>query len=368
MCFRSLEKKDNSPEERDLSLPPNSSPARLVSIDAARVLATFAIVWVHVAESHGQNFAWTSLGRFGTSYYVIVAALFAVRAVVRAPEQKFSADLRRRTQRLLWPFFIWSAVYGAYYCERGYRLDYTWAGLTQWWGPVAGTAVHLWFLPFAFVWGLFAVWFVPYLKRFSRNQILWGGSILSALLYYYCYRRLFFQLDRPWLWSWHLHRLDRWIVEVPLFITALFGSVYFYRMDQRSVRWLKEQRVILGTLALGSFVLVQALYAIKIEFIREFSDTGGRFMANIAGISLLMFSLAFNESQLVKKIAPLGRYTYLAFLSHMLVIEFFRAPSKNWLGYESLPFSLVEALLVFCVSMALSWLIQRVRFLSWLRA
>jgi hypothetical protein len=91
-------------------------------------------------------------------------------------------------------------------------------------------------------------------------------------------------------------------------------------------------------------------------------------MANIAAVFLLCSFLALNKSRFVEKLAPLGRYTYLAFLSHMLVLEFLRDPVKDVPGYGSIPVAVATSVVVFSGSLLLSWMIQNFRWLKPLRA
>src|SRR5690606_31880756 len=108
----------------------------------------------------------------------------------------------------------------------------TWEELTHWWGPVAGTAVHLWFLPFIFFWGVIASWLTPRLNRLPLLAATVGGALSCIGIYWFCYRWLHFSLSRYWLWDYHLHRLDRWIVEVPPFMAATWGAILFYRWSR----------------------------------------------------------------------------------------------------------------------------------------
>src|SRR5690606_35965581 len=97
-----------------VSEPAPAPRSRLVGLDAARVLATFGIVWTHVAEGQGQSYGWTALGRFGTSFYIIVAAIFVVRGAERSVPRPFLGEVRERGRRLLKPYVVWSVVYGLY--------------------------------------------------------------------------------------------------------------------------------------------------------------------------------------------------------------------------------------------------------------
>ena len=160
---------------------PNSQMPRMAGLDAARLLATFGIVWVHVAEGQSHSPSWSTLGRFGTSFYVIVAGLLVVQGSLKPDVRSFTEELQKRASRLLKPYVVWSLIYGAYYGYRAYTNDVSWVGLSRWWGPVAGTAIHLWFLPFVFVWGLLATRVVPPLSRLERFRALVGGAAAGLL-------------------------------------------------------------------------------------------------------------------------------------------------------------------------------------------
>ena len=136
------------------SIAPKTPLSRLDAWDAARLLATFGIAWTHVCDAHGLDASIGTLGRFGTSYYILAAALFTVRSQQRAVPRKFSDDALQKAQRLLVPFAVWSGVYFVYYYLNSLATGESFESLTRWWGPTAGTALHLWFLPFIFVWGL----------------------------------------------------------------------------------------------------------------------------------------------------------------------------------------------------------------------
>lgn len=351
-----------------LSEPAPAPRNRLAGLDAARVLATFAIVWTHVAEGQGQTHAWTALGRFGTSFYIIVAALFVVRGSEQHFPRSFTEEVKTRARRLLRPFFVWSLIYGIYYSVREIPRGTSVEDLTRWWGPVAGTAVHLWFLPFIFFWGLLAAYLTPVLRRIPLRTFALGGFVVSIAVYWLCYRWLFFAVSREWLWKYHLHRLDRWIDEIPPFVAATWGALVFQRSRRRTQEVLQRQLIPLAALGLLGFFIAQFLYANQIDAIRSATQTDGRFMGNIAALFLLGAFLALDGRALVRKLAPLGRLTYLTFLVHMLVVEFLRAPVKHLPGYGTLWFSFITSAFVFVFSLLLSRFIQQNKHLALLRA
>ncbi len=349
------------------SVGPKTTLDRLDAWDAARLIATFGIVWTHVCDAQGLGAPVGTLGRFGTSYYILAAALFVVRGYPRSAGRKFSVEAGRRAKRLLLPFLIWSGLYFVYYYAGSWNSGESFASLTFWWGPAAGTALHLWFLPFIYVWGLWGVWAVPRLMVIPPRLLMLAGPIGCAVVYWICYRYIFFWVDRPWLWKWHLHRLDRWIDEAPLYLSAIILGTAFYRTRASFKAALGRHRITLGWASLIAFALVQVLYSQHVDGIRAATGTEGRFMANLAGLALLAGSAAISHTRLIRALAPLGRFTYVAFLVHMLVLEAFRAPMKFLPAYGSIPTALLCTFWIFFISLGLSWLVARSKIFAWLR-
>lgn len=350
---------------RDTLAPP--SLGRLPALDAARVFATFAIVWTHVAEAQGLQPGWGALGRFGTSFYIIAAAVFLVRSAARPARRRWWEDTKRRAQRLLTPYLVWCAIYGILYGQRAYRAGVSFHDLAFWWGPVAGTAIHLWFLPFIFVWGALGAWLAPRLMKLPSFVLLTTGPLACGFLYWFAYDYVFFAVNRYVLWDYHLHRLDRWIVEVPLFFTALIGACCYFRLPPSTRESLARHRLIWAALGALIFLVAQALYGQHLLWLKELTHTEGRFMANLAGLGLVTVCIAVGHTILIQRLAAWGKTTYLAFLCHMLVLEFTRIV-LSWLpGYGSVATAVLSTSIVFGLSVLLALWVHRARYLSYLR-
>ncbi len=340
---------------------------RLDSWDAARLIATFGIVWTHVCDAHGIDASMGTLGRFGTSYYILAAALFTVRGYQRSAVRQFSVEAGRRARRLMLPFLIWSSIYFIYYYGQSLQTGRSFRSLTMWWGPAAGTALHLWFLPFIYVWGLFGVWLVPKLMKTRTGLLLLLSPLVVGGIYWVCFQKIFFAVSRPWLWSWHLHRLDRWIVEVPLYVSAIWVGSAFYHLSSTSRERLTRHHRTIALLSIGLFVTTQIVYSEQIHFIRETTGTDGRPLSHLAGLALLFGSAALGKTRVVRFMAPWGRFTYVTFLVHVLVLDLMRAPLKSLPGYGTVTTALLSTGFVFLISLGLSWLIARFRIFAWLR-
>lgn len=348
-------------------------------------------MWTHVVEVQGHGGAWAALGRFGTSFYILAAVFLSTQSTLKRPNEPFLLASRKRAKRLLIPFALWSAIYAAYYAAVALPLGASLSELTTWWGPFAGTARHLWFLPFAFTAGTIASIVAPRLMTLSTRTLIATALAASALFYWFCYRIAFFALDRYWAISWRLHRMDRWIEEIPLMVVAIFATALYVRLAGSRSRgelaggelhraWshppLSSQALSalptapssgrLGAVLILAFLALQAIYLEGYEFFQLVSKTEGRFVANAAGISLLGSFLAMGPRPWMRALAPLGRLTYFAFLAHVLFIDLFNGEMTRLPGYGTLAITLLSTMILFVVTVLLGAVARKYKALRWL--
>jgi len=112
------------------------------TLDYARLLAAFGIVFFH-AQAPGAAIGYAALPFF--------LMLLVVLAFPGAERLSFSAYLRGRAHRLLKPWLIWSGVYGALKLAEIALTGATFRSEFAINMILTGTALHLWFLPFAFL-------------------------------------------------------------------------------------------------------------------------------------------------------------------------------------------------------------------------
>lgn len=360
---------------------------RLANLDAGRVIATYGVMWTHVAEMQGHPPAWAALGRFGTSFYVAAAVFFAARTATKKDPPPFRRALEVRVKRLLLPFLLWSLIYAVFYYIVTRPTGMSLMELTKWWGPFAGTARHLWFLPFAAFAGTVAFWLTPRLLRYTPAQLAWGGAALALGTYWLFYRVVFFAMDRLWAIDWHLHRLDRWIEEIPLMVASIFASALYIRATalqplpdghhqvgharadvgaSRDVppAWTGSPRIAVA-LAFG-FLALEIFYLQGFTFIDLVTHSEGRFIANLAGLFLLGIFLTVGTQKWVRAIAPLGRLTYFAFLSHVLLLDMVNSSLALLPGHGRLTFAVLSTLLLLAVCVLIGAFVRRSAALRWL--
>ena len=140
------------------------------SYDYARLIAAFGIVVFH-AGAPGAAIGYAAL-----PFFLMLMLVFALPGAAR---RDISSYARGRWRRLMRPFLLWSGVYGALKLA---EVALTGATLRDEFALhmlLTGPAIHLWFLPFAFVCCLllFAL-----ARRARHHADLWAFGLVAAAL------------------------------------------------------------------------------------------------------------------------------------------------------------------------------------------
>lgn len=340
--------------------------SRVPGLDAARVLATFGIVWVHTAEVQGQDPSLTTLGRFGTSFYILAAIFFSARSHITRPGTSTWEIARRRGRRLLIPYVIWCAIYATFYFATMYPQGYSVREITRYWGPFFGTAPHLWFLPFAFLAGILASLLVPRLLRLPGPALLALAPLLTGGLYVYVYGWGYAALDLRALAVTGLQRVDRWTEEAPLVLGAIFGVALYGKYLRTLARLGKKKRKKIAVFALVAFFITEIAYAVFLDSLAVVFWNRVRFFANFAGAFWLVAFVAARKSKWIMRLAPLGKATYFAYLAHQLILDSVKTALKSAPGYGSLWFAFLSTVGIYGLAVGLGLFVSRVRSLKWL--
>jgi surface polysaccharide O-acyltransferase-like enzyme len=147
---------------------------RLASVERLRVLAMLEIVRFH---DHEDRLPW--LGGLGLPAFLLVTNLFNCTLTERRGIAKFLVDKR---ERLFLPWVFWSFVYAAVIAVDAWLADIRLADVLSWDMLLAGTAPHLWFVPFA----MFSAGLVGgaqyYTRELSDRVVAYVAAIGGACL------------------------------------------------------------------------------------------------------------------------------------------------------------------------------------------
>lgn len=331
------------------------------ALDSARLLATLGVIWTHVTEVQGQSYGSSALGRFGTSYYILLAIFFSVRSRIARPFEPMSLVIKTRMRRLMVPFLLWSVVYALLYIRYGLSIHSSFQEIALWWGPLAGTARHLWFLPFAAFAGIVASLVTPRLMAMTV-PVLCTLFVLGSVFWYWLFDGvIFFALDRPWELSLHLHRMDRWIEEIPLLLSGTVGVVLFQRLGaQADARVPSVPKPVYATLAFAAWVLMEWFYYSFAGALRLVSGGETRMVAHGAGALLFGAALLATEVRWIRWIARFSRHTYFVFLAHVVVLDGLSTPFSKTPGFGTVWFSVLCTLGIYASCSLVGRLVRRV--------
>jgi hypothetical protein len=347
-----------------LTHPPLTRQAsdRIVAIDAGRLVATFAIVWVHVSEAQGLAPRLSALGRFGTSFYIVSAVMMTALPSFRPVPKPAQQVIRARAKRLLVPFLLWSAIYAAFYLgtmvPQGYSIDQ----VISLWGPLAGTAPHLWFLPFAFLSSALTAVLMPHLLALSERT-LWRAFVVCVLASYALSYALLPTLDQEGLRRIGLVRLARYVEEAPLALSAMLGVALYGKTRRKLGRLGRRRRLRIAGLLGAAFVVTQIAYFFALEPLRVLVWTEVRIFANVLGALWLGLCLALRNSAAIGLLSQFGRATYFAFLVHQLLLDLVKVPLESLVGHGHVGPALAATIGIFSVALVMGVWVPTVRVL-----
>ena len=164
----------------------------------------------------------------------------------------------------------------------------------------------------------------------------------------------------------HLHRFDRWIEELPLVFSTLTLVLLSERYRPELRAWMQKYGGWLAVVGLGGFVLFEKIYVDWFVWLKDVTSTEGRYLANLAGVSLFLLALGLSESAWVRWLAPLGRYTYFAFLAHVRGLELIGDVLLSLPGYGSVGFVLVTSVGVMAGCLACAVALKKTPLARWL--
>jgi peptidoglycan/LPS O-acetylase OafA/YrhL len=121
--------------------PPPAAP-RNASLDYARLAAAFGIVLFH-SGAPGGHISYAAL-----PFFLMILIVMACQTARSMPLRGFLAS---RWSRLMRPWLLWSALYAALKVADALISGQPIGAEFDLWMLGAGPAIHLWFLPFAFL-------------------------------------------------------------------------------------------------------------------------------------------------------------------------------------------------------------------------
>ncbi len=277
----------------------NEQPPRRVAFDLGRLLAAYAIVWLHTPRSE-TLIETTSLVRFAVPFFVFAAVFFVFDSLRRHPERNFAQYFRSRLVRIYVPFLAWSGVYLLFKAAKSLLLPEQpndFPGIELLW---IGSFYHLWFMPFILAVSLAA--FLVAKTVLARQR---PGSIVAILSFIAA--GLLALLPLPMMPSEAARDYQFLVFNATPAVLMGIGLAILSGPAAK----LFERR---GATVLGLLLFLGTTAAI-------FCLGRARLLETLAGLGFMLVSLASFQAPWVERFAKLGRLAYGIFLSHLLFIK-----------------------------------------------
>lgn len=139
------------------------------SVDLARFVAAFGIVWDHARAPYAD------VGYTALALFLVLTSYLAMGSFERSDGTKFWLG---RAHRIAVPWLVWCVFYRIVFqvvSDEPFQL------LSDPWTLLVGPSIHLWFLPFVMI----ALVTIPWISRFinSTNRLYIAAALLVVVSY-----------------------------------------------------------------------------------------------------------------------------------------------------------------------------------------
>jgi surface polysaccharide O-acyltransferase-like enzyme len=315
-------------------------------LDLARLLAVYAIVWLHNVQSPALERS-RALGRFAVPLFVFLTIFLVFEGVSRNPWRSWGQYARSRAVRLYLPFLAWSGIYLAFKAIKGRLLpgepnDYP--GIEILW---LGACYHLWFLPFILAVSLLAF-------GAAKLVVARPGWVPLLVVVFVAAGLALGFLPSPA----RLATLSEYWALVPNALPAVaWGLALAVACRTLGAGALEDRRAALGGAVAFALATAWVWHAGR-----------ARLAETVAGLAVLLVALTPVDQRRFARFGRAGSLAFGIYLCHVLWIKIFQAAAMK----AGLPISWQRDLGVFLLaataSTLLAWSLSRGRWTRWLIA
>jgi len=322
--------------------------AYIASLDVLRIVAVFAVIWIHIMESGplGETTIWC---RFAVPAFTAVSVFLMTLSI----KQKSVISVLNWAPKRAWSiyrlFLIWNAVYFIarlvkhLFVSEGHGIGLGFSSLF-----VVGLVGHLWYLPFL---SLVGIGLALPVRGFIRLKLLpaMAATILLVLAGLFAAQlAMSIQVDKQ-----H-HPLTYFgFLALSTFPAALFAF---------PVAWLWNQRPSLGCNFAG---VATSLILAGLCLYASLHSQQANLWHNLAGVSFLLAALSCSGASFGDHVRFLGELALPVYLVHPLFIDGLQAIGDHWRIGSSACFQTAVFVMTVCGSFLIAYSLSRNRWLSW---
>ncbi len=332
-------------------------------LDYLRVLATFAVIFLHVSGINLSNtsifneYAWHVSNTINSSVRWAVPIFIMISgALLLGKEIALIPFLKKRMRRLAPPFLFWSAIYllYAFYIEHAFdALPFLERAETFYKMFCERASFHLWYVYF-FI-GL--TLFTPIINRWIIHAPV--QEIKYFLIIWFI--SLFF--IQPYI--------KEWIPQIDLSFFASFIGYYIlgYYLYHLKIEFNKKFKpgilICLALLLLFSIYITRYLSLSAGSFIETFNHyTSWNVILSAACIFLLFKELLINNSILNRSVQLISKHSYGIYLSHVFVLTLLNIWLEPFYISQPLTSILLGSIVGFGMSFLLVFVLKQIPFLK----
>ncbi len=322
--------------------------ARIATLDAGRLVALIAIIFIHTVESPELQRV-SLLGTFGVPFYLFASLYFQARSFRRHPNRLLHQYIADRFFRLYVPFLVWTAIYLLARNAKHLFLVRDGAfsgGVFYLW---TGGAHHLWFLPLLFIVTIFSA----ALGRLcaGNESLRWWVIVISAVI-----GTVLAVVPRP---AW-LNYING---EEAVFFLQCWKALPSAFLGLSLAWWLAwDCDDHLFSPALGCAGLLLTIAMLSNQIVNGYS----RIDRTLSGLGWLLAAMAAWRGPWVSWMARIGRLSYGIYLAHVLVVEGVQTVAHRAGIGASIGLDLVTMTAAFFGALAITIVISRSKHLRWI--
>jgi surface polysaccharide O-acyltransferase-like enzyme len=317
---------------------------RLARMDAFRLLAAFAVIWIHVPRS--VDLRWTTIFcRFAVPFFAAGVAYFAVTSGLKATGSVRNY-LAARCTKLYMPFLFWTVVYLSMKLLKGLAagdLENSLPGFEVLW---TGGAYHFWFIPFAIVISAVGYLIGRCLSKSANLEQVLVSCILIVLAGFIA----------NVVWPISSGIAEPWVYMLDAAPAAIAGMVAAILAQIRMQSW-----VIKRDLATISLMWIAGILSLALLVV----DGRNVILETIVGVSFFALALHAHSTRFEAHLAPFGRLATGIYFVHLLFIKVLESLGNSFRWNPTWSLDISVFLLAAIASVISVWLLGKSRWTNW---